>query len=93
MNKRYLYLILISFLVAGIISLFASSAPDGLEKVAEDKGFIVQALEYPFRTLMPDYLIPEVDNEYLAAVFAGIMGIVIVFLFVYFISRAIVIRR
>lgn len=32
--------ILVALLIAGAVSFFASSAPDGLEKVAEDQGFI-----------------------------------------------------
>jgi len=35
----------IALLVAGVISRFASSAPDGLERVAEDHGIAEQAVE------------------------------------------------
>mgnify|MGYP001233298815 FL=1 len=35
----------IALLVAGVISRFASSAPDGLERVAEDHGIAGQAVE------------------------------------------------
>ncbi|MFC3979623.1 MULTISPECIES: energy-coupling factor ABC transporter permease [Streptosporangium] len=35
--------VLVAALLAGIVSFYASSSPDGLERVAEDKGFIGQA--------------------------------------------------
>ncbi|GIH25453.1 hypothetical protein Aph01nite_37630 [Acrocarpospora phusangensis] len=38
----------VSLLLAGIVSFFASSSPDGLEKVAEDKGFLGQAADHLF---------------------------------------------
>ncbi|MGC5016229.1 energy-coupling factor ABC transporter permease [Streptosporangium sp. DT93] len=34
-------------LLAGGVSFYASSSPDGLERVAEDKGFIGQAADHP----------------------------------------------
>ncbi|MEU4833712.1 energy-coupling factor ABC transporter permease [Streptosporangium sp. NPDC023615] len=34
-------------LLAGAVSFYASSSPDGLERVAEDKGFIGQAADHP----------------------------------------------
>ena len=48
-------------LLMAIISPLASSSPDGLEKVAEDKGFIEKAAEAPYK-LMADYLFPGVEN-------------------------------
>ncbi|MEV4097153.1 energy-coupling factor ABC transporter permease [Streptosporangium saharense] len=35
--------VLVAALLAGVVSFYASSSPDGLERVAEDKGFIGQA--------------------------------------------------
>lgn len=34
-------------LLAGLVSFYASSSPDGLERVAQDKGFIGQATDHP----------------------------------------------
>jgi cobalt/nickel transport system permease protein len=34
--------------LAGLVSFFASSDPDGLEAVAEDKGFLDQAADHLF---------------------------------------------
>ncbi|GAA3160929.1 energy-coupling factor ABC transporter permease [Nonomuraea roseoviolacea] len=36
----------LTLLLAGVVSFFASSSPDGLEAVAENKGFIDQATEH-----------------------------------------------
>ncbi|MFC7645399.1 PDGLE domain-containing protein [Streptosporangium lutulentum] len=33
-------------LLAGLVSFYASSSPDGLERVAQDKGFIGQATDH-----------------------------------------------
>jgi len=69
---------LILALLLAILSPLASSSPDGLEKVAEDKGFISVALE-PFFEVVPDYVIPGVTNEAVATILAGIVGILILF--------------
>ena len=80
MNKKYLSLLIVALIVGGIVSLFASSHPDGLERVAEDKGFIETALDYPFAVLMPDYSSELIGNEYIATAIAGIFGTLIIFL-------------
>ncbi|MGJ6962745.1 energy-coupling factor ABC transporter permease [Streptosporangium sp. G11] len=38
--------IAVAVLLAGVVSFYASSSPDGLERVAEDKGFIGQAADH-----------------------------------------------
>ncbi len=50
----------LSVALALIISPFASSSPDGLEKVAEDKGFIEKGEREPVwdSAPMPDYAFP-----------------------------------
>jgi hypothetical protein len=76
---------LIAFLVClalAIVSPLASSSPDGLEKVAEDKGFIDSAGEPPFQ-IIADYVFPGIENEAVATIIAGIIGTVILFGFAY----------
>jgi len=65
-------------LLLAILSPLASSSPDGLERVAEDKGFIGAALE-PFFEIVPDYVVPGVTNEALATIIAGIVGTLVLF--------------
>jgi cobalt/nickel transport system permease protein len=61
-----------------IASPLASSHPDGLEWVAEQKGFLDIA-QGPVFKLIPDYLLPGVSNTAIATILAGIIGVLIVF--------------
>jgi len=64
-------------LLVTLFSPFASSSPDGLERVAEDKGFSGVADSPPYQ-LISDYVFPWVGNEDLATVLSGIVGVLIV---------------
>ena len=78
MNKKW-WLIAFAFcLVLATISPLASSSPDGLEKVAEDKDFIGLAQGVPFE-VVADYTFPGIENEALATVLAGWLGTLILF--------------
>jgi hypothetical protein len=82
MNNRRYWAILIAAgvglaLLITLISPFASSHPDGLEKVAEDKEFIHTAKD-PGYEIIPDYTFPGVENERLATILSGIVGVLIV---------------
>jgi hypothetical protein len=70
----------------------ASSSPDGLERVAEDKGFIDRAQAAPFHVIA-DYVFPGVENEVLATILAGIIGTLILFGLVYALSWLLVLRK
>lgn len=71
----------IAFVLA-FLSPLASGSPDGLERVAEDKGFIEKASEPPFKVIA-DYVFPGVHNEALATILAGIVGTIAIFAVVY----------
>jgi hypothetical protein len=60
-----------------MFSPLASGEPDGLERVAEDKGFIDTAEDAPY-SVIPDYAFPGVENEAVATILAGLVGVVIV---------------
>ncbi len=80
MKQRYIGLIAAGLGIAVLVALFspfASSQPDGLERVAEDKGFLELADSPPYE-LISDYVFPWVDNEDLATVLSGIVGVLIV---------------
>ncbi len=85
-TKIVLVGIVIALLLVVILAPFASSLPDGLEKVSETEGFANKAVVFS-ETLMPDYLVPGVGNEKLATIMAGIVGTIIVFTFVYLMAR------
>ncbi|MBN1147572.1 MAG: energy-coupling factor ABC transporter permease [Anaerolineales bacterium] len=61
-----------------VISPLASAYPDGLEWVAEQRGFL-DAAQGPLYNIIPDYVLPGVSNEALATILAGIVGTLIVF--------------
>lgn len=65
-------------LVLAILSPLASSHPDGLEWVAEQKGFLETA-RAPLYNIIPDYVLPGISNEALATILAGIVGALMVF--------------
>jgi len=69
---------LILALFLAILSPLASSSPDGLEKVAEDKGFIDTALEASYE-IIPDYVMPGIANDAVATILAGIIGTLVLF--------------
>lgn len=64
-------------LLLAVISPIASSHPDGLEWVAEKQGFLANA-QGPLYQIIPDYVLPGLQNEALATIFAGILGVLLV---------------
>lgn len=86
-KKEIIIGIIVSLFLAGLISIFASPWPDGLEKVAEDKGFLEKGeVEPPIKSPIPDYVFPGVKNEKVATSIAGILGTVVVFVLGYGVS-------
>lgn len=61
-----------------LLSPLASPHPDGLERVAEDEGFLDQAEDAPYQ-LIPDYAFPGIENEALATITAGLVGTALLF--------------
>ena len=83
---------LIIALAVAIISPLASVYPDGLERVAEDKGFIEQAKEAPYE-LIADYALPGIENEAVATIIAGIIGTLLIFAVTYGIARLLRLKK
>jgi cobalt/nickel transport protein len=81
MNKRPVILIslLAGLAVALLLSPFASPWPDGLEKVAEKRGFLDKGEHSVLNTPIADYAIPGVKHEGLATALAGVLGVLVVF--------------
>lgn len=65
-------------LVTAIFSFAASPAPDGLERVAAQHGFIGRALQ-PVYSILPDYTIPFIANPTLSSIMAVLLGTLVVF--------------
>lgn len=69
----------IALVIAGVVSYWASSEPDGLNKVAEDYGLNANETE-PVTGDSPlaDYSTAGVDDERLSGAIAGVAGVVVV---------------
>lgn len=78
MKLKWWHIALLVALLVAFLSPLASGSPDGLEKVAEDKGFIDEAADSPYE-LMADYLFPGVKNEAVATILSGIIGTLAIF--------------
>lgn len=61
-----------------LLSPLASPNPDGLERMAEELGFIARAQE-PLYTVMPDYTFPGISHPALTTMVAGIVGTLIAY--------------
>lgn len=69
---------LIIALAVTLLAPFASASPDGLERVAEDMGFIALGQDAPIN-ILPDYTIPFLGETGLSTILAGIIGGLMVF--------------
>jgi len=65
-------------ILLAVLSPLASAHPDGLEWVAEQKGFLDIA-RGPLYEIIPDYTFPGISNTALATIVAGILGTLLVF--------------
>ncbi len=74
--KKFIILgLVISTAIAGILSYFASSNPDGLEKVSSDKGLDINVTDSAVAdSVFADYGIAGLENS---TGLAGIIGILI----------------
>ena len=77
--------LLIAGATVGLASLFASTSPDGLEKVATDLGFINTSQAAPFE-LFADYSVPGFDGVAGTAL-AGVIGVLVVLLVIVLLNR------
>lgn len=68
----------IAVLIVVILAPLASPDPDGLQRVAEERGFVGQAQDALF-DILPGYSVPGVDDAAIATIVAGVIGVVIVF--------------
>jgi cobalt/nickel transport protein len=75
----------IALLLALFLSPFASSSPDGLERVAEDKNFSGKGEAWRFWKHAPfrDYAAPWIKNERVSTALAGLIGTLAIFLVVF----------
>nr|ASV47114.1 cobalt/nickel transport system permease protein [uncultured bacterium] len=69
--------LLLALVLAGGVSYYASGSPDGLERVAADKGFGDTAEDHGLAdSPVADYSVRGVEDERLSGGLAGVLGVV-----------------
>jgi len=91
-KSKWWLVALLTCLVVAAFSPLASSSPDGLERVAEDKGFIDLAGGTPFQ-IIADYVFPGIGNEAVATIVAGVIGTLLLFGLAYGVAWLLVAAR
>lgn len=92
--KKWGMILLIAILVALILSPFASTYPDGLEKVAQKLAFAKKAVSSFARfSPMPEYAIRGISNGKISTAIAGVIGTVITFIVVFGVMKVLLGRR
>ncbi len=87
-KKDIIFGLVIAVILAVLFSPFASPWPDGLEKIAEDKGFIEKGeVEAAVTSPAPDYLWPGIKSEKIATSLAGAAGTLAVFAMTYALAK------
>jgi len=74
-------------LAAVLLSPLASSHPDGLERVAENLGFLGSGLDAPYQ-ILPDYTIPFLGETPLSTILAGVVGALVVLGLIILVGRS-----
>ncbi|MGW1324207.1 energy-coupling factor ABC transporter permease [Streptomyces antibioticus] len=77
-SRRTLWIsgLVTSLVLAGFVSFYASANPDGLEKVAADKGIDKKAEEHAAAdSPLADYGVKDVTNARLSGGLAGVIGV------------------
>ena len=75
-DRRFLLLgVLLSLVLAGVVSFYASGHPDGLEFVAERLGFAPTTPANDPASPLADYAVKGIDNEGVAGGLAGVIGV------------------
>lgn len=77
-KKQIWWAVGISLALAALVGPFASPWPDGLEKVAEQLGFLHRGEVRLFSAPLADYLVPGVKQEALSTALAGLAGTLLV---------------
>jgi len=76
-GRGWVYAGIVVSLFAVLLSPLASAAPDGLERVAEDMGFLHLGQSAPYQ-ILPDYTIPFLGETALSTIVAGAVGALVV---------------
>ena len=81
MSSKKLFLIglLVSFLVAGFFSFYASSQPDGLQKATAEQGLDLTVVDSAnAESSLANYGVAGIENERLSGFLSGAIGVAVV---------------
>ena len=67
--------LMLSILIVILAAFFASSHPDGLEKVAQSLGFLDKGIEN--HSIMTGYTMPFLGEGWLSTAISGILGVLL----------------
>ncbi len=70
-----------------LLSPLASASPDGLERVAEDLGFINAGQPAPYE-IIPDYTVPFLGETPLSTILAGALGVFVILGIAFLLGRS-----
>jgi len=73
MKRDWRWIFVVALGIGGIVSLYASSAPDGLARVAEMQGFSDRGSQ-SLAAMIPNYAISGISNPVSAKSLAGMVG-------------------
>ncbi|MBT2213370.1 MULTISPECIES: PDGLE domain-containing protein [Actinomadura] len=80
-KRFFVGFLLVSLVLAGVVSYYASSSPDGLEKVAADKGIDSKEKDHSLKdSPLGDYGVKGVGDARLSGGLAGVIGVGVVLL-------------
>jgi hypothetical protein len=72
--------LLVALVLAAVVSFYASSSPDGLERVADDTGFNASEEDHALaESPLADYGTSGVDDARLSGGLAGVVGVATTF--------------
>ncbi|MGP4024268.1 PDGLE domain-containing protein [Actinomadura sp. 3N407] len=75
-KRFFIGFLLVSLVLAGLVSFYASGSPDGLEKVAEEEGISAEEKDHALKdSPLGDYGVKGVDNEWVSAGMSGVIGV------------------
>jgi hypothetical protein len=68
----------VAALIVIVLAPLASPDPDGLQRVAQDQGFLGRA-QAAVVHLLPGYTVPGIDDGTVSRILAGLVGVTLVF--------------
>ena len=89
--KGYVRAVILILIGLAVLIPFASTFPDGLEKVSEC--LEIEESEPIWIGLMPDYALPTIDNPYTATLLSGIIGVFLVLAASWIMGKTVIHKR